>query len=150
MLGAADKNILDPLRVLQKKAIRIITEYPIWSTQNQYLLVWKFLYFSKYVPNCNLFIYKCLYIDKFTCLTNRRKINSEYHNYSTRNNSYYRLPGSRLKQVVQSFLYKGLKIWNDDIDQNLSTYISIRSFKTNQSTFKITMKAKRITEDITC
>ena len=101
-----------------------------------------------YKLNCILFIYKCLYTDKFTCFKNKMKRNSEYHNYNTRNSSDYRLPGSRLKQVRQSFFYKGLKLWNTEIVQLLITYKPTRSFKVNQSFLKRTIKAKLIVKEL--
>ena len=65
-----------------------------------------------------------------------------------RNNSDYRLPGSRLKKVRQSFFYKGLMLWNENINQDLTIYKPTRSFKINQSLFKRTVKAKLINKEL--
>ena len=147
--GAADKTILEPLIILQKKAIRIINRVHYLEHTEPLFTNMKILtLLQTHNLNCILFIYKCLYTDKFTCFKNRMKRNYEYHNYNTRNNSDYRLPGSRLKQVRQSFFYKGLKLWNDNIDQNLIIYTPTRSFKINQSSFKRTIKAKLITKEL--
>ena len=147
--GAADKTTLEPLIILQKKAIRIINRVHYLEHTEPLFTSMKILTLTQtYKLNCIMFIYKCLYTDKFICFKNKMKRNSEYHNYNTRNSSDYRLPGSRLKQVRQSFFYNGLKLWNDGIDQHLIIYIPTRSFKVNQSSFKRTIKAKIITKEL--
>ena len=67
--------------------------------------------------------------------------NSDYHNYYTRNSSDFRPPGSRLKQVRQSFFYRGLQLWNG-LDQELVIYKTTRTLKQNLSAVKWTLKAK--------
>ena len=71
--------------------------------------------------------------------------NSQYHNYNTRNNSDYRLPGSRLKIIRQSFFYKGIDLWNR-LNTNLTIYKPNIQFKSNLSSFKRRIKTKLMTD----
>ena len=70
--------------------------------------------------------------------------NSQYHNYNTRNNLKFRLPASRLKNIRQSFFYKGTDLWNR-LNDNLTIYKPNLQFKTNLSSFKRKIKAKLTT-----
>ena len=70
--------------------------------------------------------------------------NSQYHNYNTRSNSHFRLPASRLKNIRQSFFYKGTDLWNR-LNNNLTIFKPNLQFKTNLSSFKRQIKAKLIT-----
>ena len=67
--------------------------------------------------------------------------NSEYHNYNTRNQSDLRIPLTRLKKVRQSFLCKGIELWNK-ISQNIKTYKPRFKFKSNINYFKKNIKKK--------
>ena len=73
--------------------------------------------------------------------------NSQHHNYNTRNNSDFRLPASRLKNIRQSFFYKGKDLWNR-LNKNLTIYKPNLHFKTNLSSFKRKIKAKLMTDAI--
>ena len=75
----------------------------------------------------------------------RNKIirNSDLHNYNTRNNSDYRLPGNRLKKIRQSYFYKGTELWNK-INQTEIPYKPNQSFKSNLAYFKRSIKKKII------
>ena len=68
---------------------------------------------------------------------------SEIHSYNTRNQSDYRLPGSRLKVARQSFFYKGIDLWNK-IDQSFIIYKPIVKFKIDNSNFKRKVKKELI------
>ena len=111
--GAADKTLLEPLVILQKKAIRAISKvYYLEHTDP----LFKSMKLTKlehiYKLNCLLFIYKCINLNQYTNFKNRLVKKSDLHNYDVRNKNLYRLPVSRLKKVRQSFLYTGIIEWN--------------------------------------
>ena len=71
--------------------------------------------------------------------------NSQYHSYNTRNNSNFRLPGCRLKNIRQSFFYKGIDLWNR-LNSNLTIFKPNILFKSNLSSFKKRIKTKLLTD----
>ena len=50
-----------------------------------------------YKLDCILFIYKCLYSDKFEYFMNKMNRGSDFHDHNTRNNSNFRLHEDSLK-----------------------------------------------------
>ena len=142
--GATDKTLIEPLIILQKKAIRIISRVyynehtdPLFTSLNLLKLP------QLYDLNCLLFIYRCLYSNKLNSYRNKMIRNSDLHNYNTRNNSDYRLPGNRLKKIRQSYFYKGIELWNK-INQTEISYKPNLSFKANLAYFKRCNKKKII------
>ncbi len=64
--GAADKTIIEPLFLLQKKAIRIVNRVPyLEHTKPLFESMKTLTLFQLYDLNCILFIYKCLNSDKY-------------------------------------------------------------------------------------
>ena len=142
ILGAADKTTMDPLFILQKKAIRLVNRVHYLEHTKPLFESMKILsIYQLYDFNCILFIYKCLNSNKYLSFKNKMTRNSQYHNYNTRSNSKFRLPASRLKIIRQSFFYKGTDLWNR-LNDNLTIYKPNLKFKTNLSLFKRKIKAK--------
>ncbi|CAL4070278.1 unnamed protein product [Meganyctiphanes norvegica] len=105
--GAADKTIVEPLIILQKKAIRIISRVYYTEHTAPLFISLNLLKLSQlYDINCLLFIYTCLYSNKLNSYKDKMFRNSDFHNYNTRNNSDYRLPGSRLKKKDNHILQR--------------------------------------------
>ena len=146
--GAADKTILEPLFILQKKAIRIVNRVHYLEHTKPLFESMKILtIYQLYELTCTMFIYKCLNSNKYLNFKNRMSRNSQHHNYNTRNNSQFRLPASRLKCIRQSFFYKGTDLWNR-LNTNLTIYKPNIQFKSNLSSFKRRMKAKLMTDTL--
>ena len=144
--GAADKTIIEPLFLLQKKAIRIVNRVPyLEHTKPLFESMKTLTLFQLYDLNCILFIYKCLNSDKYKEFRNKITRNSHFHNYNTRNSSDIRLPGIRLKNIRQSFFYKGIDLWNR-LNTNLIIYKPNIQFKSNLSSFKRRIKTKLMTD----
>ena len=146
--GAADKTTMEPLFILQKKAIRLVNRVHYLEHTKPLFESMKILsIYQLYELNCILFIYKCLNSNKYPSFKNKMTRNSQYHNYNTRSNSHFRLPASRLKNIRQSFFYKGTDLWNR-LNNNLTIFKPNLQFKTNLSSFKRKIKAKLITGTI--
>ena len=105
--GAADQTIIEPIFLLQKKALRIINRVHYLEHTKPIFESMKILtVYQLHDLNCIIFIYKCLNSNMYHFFKDRMTRNSEYHNYNTRNRSDFRLPRSRLKNIRQSFFYK--------------------------------------------
>ena len=144
--GAADQTIIEPIFLLQKKALRIINRVHYLEHTKPIFDSMKILtVYQLHELNCILFIYKCLNSNMYPFFKDRLTRNSEYHNYNTRNRSDFRLPGSRLKNIRQSFFYKGIKLWNR-LNENLTIFKPNIQFKSNLYSFKQRIKAKIFAE----
>ena len=144
--GAADTTIIEPLFLLQKKALRIVNRVPYLEHTKPIFESMKLLtVYQLHDLNCILFIYKCLNSNIYPFYKNRLIRNSQYHDYNTRNNSDFRLPGSRLKNIRQSYFFKGIGLWNN-LNNDLTIFKPNILFKSNLSSFKKRIKAKIITD----
>ena len=146
--GAADKTTIEPLFILQKKAIRLVNRVHYLEHTRPLFQSMKILtIYQQYDLNSILFIYKCLNSNIYPSYKNKLIRNSQYHSYNTRNNSKFRLPGSRLKNLRQSFFYKGIDLWNR-LNSNMTTYKPNIQFKSNILSFKKRIKIKLLTDAI--
>ena len=144
--GAADKTTIEPLFILQKKAIRLVNRVHYLEHTRPLFQSMKILtIYQQYDLNCILFIYKCLNSNIYTSYKNKLIRNSQHHSYNTRNNSNFRLPGSRLKNIRQSFFYKGIDLWNR-LNTNLIIFKPNIQFKSNILTFKKRIKTKLLAD----
>ena len=146
--GAADPTTLEPLIILQKKTIRIINRAryldhtePLFKSLGLLTLA------ELYKLNCIMFIYKCLYSDKFTYYRSKMFRESDFHDYNTRHSSNFRLPEETLKRVCQSFFYKGIEYWNK-LNPELIIYKPNIIFKNNLSSLKRNIKKKLISKEL--
>ena len=119
--GSAYNNALNPLYILQKKAVRLINN-------SQYLDHTLPIFNSlKLLPlrqifelNCLNFLYKCLKTDQFPEFKRRLLSNLSVRNYNTRRANSIRTPSVRLDICKRSYFYKGITLWNK-IDTKFKT-----------------------------
>ena len=128
--GAAEVGIIEPLFILQKKSIRIITKSPYLEHTTPLFESLKLLtVYQVYTLNCSLFMYKCLkfnYCPNFKTMIHR---NSNYYDYNTRHRNLFRISQRiRLRICQRSFLNTGINIWNS-LDPEMKTINSIPLFK---------------------
>ena len=128
--GAAEDGIIEPLFLLQKKAIRIITqshylEHTAPLFENLKLLT----VYQVYKLNCSLFIYKCLKCNYTPEFKEKIQRNSYYYDYNTRNRDLFRISQIiRLRICQRSFLNTAVEIWNS-LDSVMKSFNSIPLFK---------------------
>ena len=112
--GAADKSLLEPLVVLQKKSLRIINKVNYLDHTDPLFLEMKLLKLCQiYKLNCLLFIYKCINMKQFVKFRNRLVRVTDIHNHYVRSGNQFRPPACRLKKVRQSYFYNGIILWNE-------------------------------------
>ena len=112
--GSADKTIIKPLIILQKKCLRIICKVDFLEHTDPLFSETKLLKIEQiYKVNCAQFIYKCYNTNIFNEFKSKLITQREIHNYNTRGNSQLRLPFTKLKKYQQSFFYVGIKMWNE-------------------------------------
>ena len=98
--GTADKTIVKPLILLQKKSIRIICKADFFDHTDPLFKETKLLKIEQiFKLNCAQFIYKCYNTNLFNDFKSELKTHKDIHNYNTRGNSQLRLPFTGLKNV---------------------------------------------------
>ena len=110
--GKASRQTLNPLIVLQKRAVRIITE-------SEYLAHTSPLFKSLAVLKLDdihhhavlVHMHKTLIMDKYPSLRREINLSQPHHNYFTRHVDFI-LPFVRIDKYRQSLLYQGLLKWN--------------------------------------
>ena len=146
--GAADPTAIEPLNLLQKKVIRIISRAKYLDNTEPLFISMSLLTLTElYKLNCILFIYKCQYSNLFTYFRNRMFRGADIHEYNTRHNLDFRLPDNTLKRVRQSFFYKGIEHWNK-LSSDLIVYKRNLIFKVNLLLFKRKIKFKLISKEL--
>ena len=127
--GSANNSTLEPLILLQKKAVRLVSK-------SSYLAhtapLFRDLYFLKvqqvFKFNCLTFMYKCLKLGKYPYFKNKLIRRSSYYSYNTRNNDLFRIPRERLNICKYSFFVVGIELWND-LDSDVKDSVNIHVFK---------------------
>ena len=129
--GSAYNNALDPLYILQKKAVRLINNshyldhtLPIFNSLK--LLTLRQIF----ELNCLNFIYKCTKTDQFPEFKRKLLNNLNAQNYNTRGANLLRTPFVRLDICKRSYFYKGITLWNK-LDKTTQNSKSIKIFKKN-------------------
>ena len=109
--GTANKCHLDGVLKLQKKALRIIDCVRLYTKSAPLFLKYNILPVNKlFQMNVTLTMYKVirsLAPEIFNSL-----FDFPDHNYNTRNNHLFILPGFRTSHSQQSIRYIGIKLWN--------------------------------------
>ena len=114
--GSAASTHLESLVLLQKKAIRIISKVGYLDHTECLFKDHKMLAVPKiYDYNCVKFIFQLL-------------TNSDFHSHETRNKNLLRKPFVRLSRFKNSFLTKGMDIWNN-LPDKIKTVKYFNSFK---------------------
>ena len=135
--GSAASSYLQPLTLMQKKCIRIISKAgyydhtePLFKDQNVLTVPKMFDY------NCTKFIYKCYNNKNYANFKNKLVMNSDIHSYNTRSKDALRKPRVRLHKFTNSFLYNGIDMWND-LPERIKLMNSFYSFKIAVETYII-------------
>ena len=146
--GAADPTAINPINLLQKKVIRIISRAKYLDNTEPLFISMKLLNLTElYKLNCILFIYKCQYSNLFTYFKNRMSRGVDIHEHNTRSKLNFRLPDNTLKRVRQSFFYKGIEHWNK-LSTDMILYKPHVIFKVNLLRFKRIIKSKLISKEL--
>ena len=132
--GSAANSHLQSLTLIQKKCIRIISKAGYYDHTEPLFKEQKILTVPEiYEYNCTKFIYQCYNNKTYTNFKNKLVKNSDIHSHNTRSKDSIRKPRVRLHKFINSFLYKGIDMWNELPDR-------IKLIKTFDS-FKIAAKA---------
>ena len=111
--GGAACSQLTPLILLQKKCVRIISKVGYLDHTNALFNDLKILKLEDiYKVSCTKFIYQCYNNFHYANFKDQLQPNSNYHSYETRSRSLIRKPLQRLHQFKNSYLNKGIEIWN--------------------------------------
>ena len=127
--GSAASTHLESLILLQKKSIRIISKVGYLDHTECLFKDHKMLTVPKiYDYNCVKFIFQCYNNSKYSFFRSKLLTNSDFHSYETRNKNLLRKPFVRLNRFSNSFLTKGMDIWNN-LPDKIKAVKSFNSFK---------------------
>jgi hypothetical protein len=127
--GSAPKTTLNPIFVLQKKALKIALDLPMRTSTEQVLRTAKVLPLSDmYKLRVGIFMYKFNSLLLPSCFLSYFQANSQVHSINTRSSSLFRLPLFTTTKCQQSILFQGPKIWSL-IPAPIRSAISLVSFK---------------------
>ena len=128
--GSAEDGIIQPLFILQKKAIRIVNKsHYLDHTSPIFKSLETLTIFQIFDLNCYLFAFKCINCNMFPYYKMKISQILNVHTYNTRNNDNYRTTErARLRIIQRSYLYKGIDIWNS-LDSWKRDYCSLSGFK---------------------
>ena len=130
--GSAAKTHLESLILLQKKCVRIINKVGYYdSTKPLYIELNLLTIEQIYDFNCAKFIFCSFNNIKYAEFSSRLVTNDCFHKYKTRSANQFRKEYTRLQKFMNSFLNKGIEIWN-----SLPEYI--KNIKTLQTFEKYT------------
>ena len=127
--GSAYECHLKPLIVLQKKAVRLITNSNFRDASAPIFYDLKLLPVSKvFHLNCLQFLYKCLNNNSFPAIRQRILHHGSSHDHATRNKDLLKLPKERLEICKNACLYQSISLWNN-LDTSIKESKSLLSFK---------------------
>ena len=120
---------INKLRVLQKKAIRIITNSNYSSPSAPLFLQLQVLPLDELVSlNCLIFMYKSQSAQNSSFLKDVFIINSTVHQYNTRQRNQIHQPLARTQTALNSFVVVCIKEWNK-FPQNIRSSPTLSKFK---------------------
>ena len=136
--GSAEDGIIQPLFILQKKAIRIVNKsHYLDHTSPIFKSLETLTIFQIFDLNCYLFAFKCINCNMFPYYKMKISQILNVHTYNTRNNNNYRtIERARLRIIQRSYLYKGIDIWNS-LDSWKRDYYSLSGFKKKMKSYLI-------------
>ena len=127
--GSAYKNTLKPLVILQKKCIRLICKAEYLDPTDPLFKSTKLLKLSQiWELNCAKFVYNCFNSTAYSNFKDIMIQNSQIHQHNTRRRNDLRTPFERLELCRNSFVVKGIKLWND-IPKEIKLANSMQYFK---------------------
>ena len=136
--GSACKSILLPLKILQKKQVRILTQSEYYAHTSLLFKELKLLKLDDiYSLHTHILMYKCLILDRYPSMRDSIINVQMNHRYDTRSNEL-RLPFCRTNKSKQRVLYQGIKNWNS-LPQELKESLSLNSLKRNCKSYFINM-----------
>ena len=124
--GNTFKSHIDRLRVLQKKAIRLITNSTYRQPSKPLFLQLELLPIDQLVSfHCLIFVFKLQSCPQFCQLKELFALNSQIHNYNTRQRDLFHCPLVRTTVSLNSFRTTCIKEWNHlPVDIRKSTTFS--------------------------
>ena len=127
--GSAYDCHLNPLIVLQKKAIRLINNSKYRDPSAPIFYNLKLLPISKvFHLNCLIFIYKCLFNNSTLMMKQKILQNFPTHNHATRYRNHIRPPRERLEICRKSYVNQSIRLWND-LDEGIKESKSLHIFR---------------------
>lgn len=127
--GAAYQTSMEPLFVLQKKALKIALNLPIRTRTEILFAETKILPLRKiYEFSVATFMFKFNNSLLPNCFKHYFARNTQTHNYQTRSANLFRLPLFTTVNAQQSILFQGPKIWHQ-LPVPLTQCSSLRNFK---------------------
>ena len=128
--GSAESGIIQPLFLLQKKAIRIINKsHYLDHTSPIFKSLETLNIFQIYESNCLLFAFKCINCNAFPYYRRKISQNLNVHTHNTRFSYNYRInERARLRIIQRSYIYKSILLWNS-LDSCVKDYYSISTYK---------------------
>ena len=134
--GSAENGIIQPLFILQKKAIRIMNKsHYLDHTSPIFKSLETLTVFQIFDSNCLMFAFKCINCNTFPYYRNKFSQSLNVHTYNTRYNDNYRInERARLRVIQRSFLHNGICSWNS-LDNWKYDYYSISTFKKKIKSF---------------
>ena len=127
--GGAYDSVLKPLFILQKKAIRLISNSHYLEHTAPLFESLKLLnLYNIFKYNCFLLVHKCTKENYFPEFKKKLQTSSSIHSYETRNNNQLRVPLEKLKLCQKSYKYISIKLWND-VNEDIKNINSIITFK---------------------
>ena len=114
-LVLGDKNnatIMNDLQIMQKKAAKIISDKPLYSSATDALTTLRWLNQGqrRHYHRC-LYIFKC--INKLSCHSMDLPTHRDVHGYNTRHKDMIRLPVIKTTWGKQRLAYHAVKEWNN-------------------------------------
>ena len=136
--GSAENGIIQPLFILQKKAIRIINKsHYLDHTAPIFKSLETLTIFQIFESNCLLFAFKCINCNMFRYYRKKISQNLDVHTYNTRHNDNFRtIERARLRIIQRSFLHKGINTWNS-LDSWKWNHYSLYTFKKKVKSYLI-------------
>ena len=127
--GSAYVCHLKPLIVLQKKAVRLITNSNFRDESAPIFYNLKLLPVLKvYHLNCLQFLYKCLNNNSFPAIRKRVLHHGSSHDHATRNRDLLKPPKERLDICKNACLYQSISLWNN-LDTSIKVSNSLPNFR---------------------
>ena len=127
--GSAYECHLNPLIVLQKKAIRLINNSEFRDPSAPIFYSLKLLPISKiFHLNCLLFFYNCLFNNSSPMIKHKILQNCPTHNHATRYRNQIRPPRERLEICRKSYRSQSIYLWNK-LDKNIKESKSLQIFR---------------------
>ena len=112
--GSAYASSLKPLVILQKKCIRLICNADYLASTGPLFKSTNLMKLSQiYEFNCAKFMYNCFNLASYSNFKSIMIQNSQIHTYNTRRRGELRTPFERLELCRNSFIIKGIRLWND-------------------------------------